>query len=97
MIDEMHVNVSMGRGAENTLNILSGRDHRHYHYRWLNDVSLTAEKDSPVVCWVELQILDDKGKIAYRNCRVTSHHISEQTLVGGSDAVHAAGAASARP
>jgi hypothetical protein len=59
----------------------TGRDHRHYHYRWLNDVSLTAEKDSPVVCWVELQILDDKGKVTYRNCWVTSHAISEQTVV----------------
>jgi hypothetical protein len=59
----------------------TGRDHRHYHYRWLNDVSLTAEKNSPVVCWVELQILDDTGKVTYRNCWVTSHHISEQTVV----------------
>jgi len=59
----------------------TGRDHRHYHYRWLNDVSLTAEKNSPVVSWVELQILDDKGKVTYRNCWVTSHHINEQTVV----------------
>ena len=40
----------------------TGRNHRHYHYRWLNDVSLNAEKNSPVVSWVELKILDDKGK-----------------------------------
>jgi hypothetical protein len=59
----------------------TGRDHRHYHYRWLNDVSLTGEKDSPVVCWVELQILDDQGKVTYRNCWVTSYPISEQTVV----------------
>ena len=58
----------------------TGRDHRHYHYRWINDVSLTAEKHSPIVCWVELQILDDKGKVTYRNCWVTSHPISEQTV-----------------
>jgi hypothetical protein len=59
----------------------TGKDHRHYHYRWINDVSLTAEKDSPVVSWVELQILDDTGKVTYRNCWVTSHPISEQTVV----------------
>ena len=59
----------------------TGRHNRHYHYRWLSDVSLTAEKDSPVVSWVELQILDEAGKITYRNSWVTSHPISEQTVV----------------
>jgi hypothetical protein len=59
----------------------TGRNQRHYHYRWLNDVSLNAEKDSPVVSWVELQILDDTGKVTYHNCWVTSHLISEQTVV----------------
>jgi hypothetical protein len=59
----------------------TGRNQRHYHYRWLNDVSLNAEKGSPVVSWVELRILDDKGKVTYHNCWVTSHLISEQTVV----------------
>jgi len=59
----------------------TGRHHRHYHYRWVSDVSLTGEKDSPIVCWAELQILDDAGKITYRNSWVTSHPISEQTVV----------------
>lgn len=59
----------------------TGKNHRHYHYRWLNDVSLTAEKDSLLVSWVELQIFDDEGKVTYRNCWVTSHPISEQTVV----------------
>jgi hypothetical protein len=59
----------------------TGRNHRQYHYRWLNDVSLNAEKHSPVVSWVELKILDDKGKVTFQNCWVTSHLISEQTVV----------------
>ncbi len=59
----------------------TGRNQRHYLYRWLNDVSLNAEKDSPVVSWVELRILDDKGKVTFHNCWVTSHLISEQTVV----------------
>jgi hypothetical protein len=59
----------------------TGRNHRHYHYRWLNDVSLNAEKNSPVVSWVELKILDDKGKVTFQNSWVTSHLISEQTVV----------------
>ena len=62
------------------LSVWTGRDHRHYHYRWLNDVSLTAEKGSPIVSWVELQILDDKGKVTYLNCWVTSHTINEQLV-----------------
>jgi hypothetical protein len=60
----------------------TGKEHRHYHYRWVNDVDLTAEKDSPVVSWVELQILDDKGKITYHNCWITSYQINEQIVVG---------------
>ena len=59
----------------------TGRNHRHYHYRWLNDVSLNAEKNSPVVSWVELKILDDKGKVTFQISWVTSHLISEQTVV----------------
>ena len=59
----------------------TGRNHRHYRYRWLNDVSLNAEKNSPVVSWVELKILDDKGKVTFQNSWVTSHLISEQTVV----------------
>jgi len=59
----------------------TGRHHRHYHYRWVREVSLTAEKDSPVVSWVELQILDEAGKITFRNSWVTSHPINEQTVV----------------
>ena len=34
-----------------------------------------------MVSWVELRILDDKGKVTYHNCWVTSHLISEQTVV----------------
>ncbi len=59
----------------------TGKHHRYYHYRWVGDVSLTGEKDSPIVSWVELQILDDAGKVTYRNSWVTSHPISEQTVV----------------
>ena len=59
----------------------TGRNHRHYHYRWLNDVSLNAEKNSPVVSWVELKILDDNGKVTFQNSWVTSHLLSEQTVV----------------
>jgi hypothetical protein len=59
----------------------TGRHHRHYHYRWVNEVSLTGDKDSPVVSWVELQIRDDADKVTYRNSWVTSHPISEQTVV----------------
>lgn len=31
--------------------------------------------------WVELQILDETGKLTYRNCWVTSHPITEQNVV----------------
>jgi hypothetical protein len=60
--------------------VWTGRDHRYFHYQWLNDVSLTAETDAPSVCWVELQILDDRGKITYRNSWVTSHAINETNV-----------------
>jgi hypothetical protein len=65
----------------------TGRAHRCYHYRWLNDVSLTADKNSPVVSWVELQILDEKQKVTYHNCWVTSYSITEENVV---DVVRAA-------
>ncbi len=59
----------------------TGKEHRAFHYRWANAVVLTGEKDSPVVNWVELRILNEKGKVTYHNCWATSHLISEQTVV----------------
>jgi hypothetical protein len=59
----------------------TGKEHRALHYRWANGIRLTAEKHSPVVNWVELQILSEKGKVTYHNSWVTSHPISEQTVV----------------
>ncbi len=58
----------------------TGKEHRFYHYRWVNGIRLTGEKDSPVVNWVELHIRSEKGKITYQNSWVTSHPISEQTV-----------------
>jgi len=53
---------------------------RHYHYRFINDLSLTNAEDAVEVNWVELTITDDSGKQLYRNAFVTNHAISSENV-----------------
>jgi hypothetical protein len=59
----------------------TGRAHRNYQYRWVNGVGLSSEKDSPRINWVELQILDEQGKVTFHNAWGTSHRISEENVL----------------
>ncbi len=57
-----------------------GKHRRFYHYRYINSVPLNGTKDSPVVNWCELSILDQEGKLIYRNSFVTDHPINKENI-----------------
>ena len=54
---------------------------RHTHrHRWLADVPLRDVKDALVVNWFEIEILDARGKVTYRNSFVTDLPVARDTV-----------------
>jgi len=60
--------------------VWDGRRHHTHITRWINGVPLTSDADTLQLNWVELIILDEKGKQTYHNSWVTTHLISEANL-----------------
>lgn len=57
---------------------------RTHNYRWKNQVPLHGGDEAIIVNWLEYQIIDDEGKVTYRNSFVTDIEITQnniQTLV----------------
>ena len=58
-----------------------GKQRYTYRYRWLADVPLRDGKDALSVNWLEIEILNAKGKITYRNSFVTDLPVTPDTVV----------------
>ena len=56
----------------------TGRTHR---YRWKNAVPLHGETNSVTVNFLEYHLINQKGKVTYRNSWVTDFQISEQNIL----------------
>jgi hypothetical protein len=60
--------------------VWNGKRHETHITRWINGVPLTSDPDTLQLNWVELIILDEKGKERYHNSWVTTHVLSESTV-----------------
>lgn len=65
---------------ENLRNKSNRRETREY--RWSHGVPLREGEDSLKVNWLEVRIIDHKGKLIYRNSWVTDWEISEENVAG---------------
>jgi hypothetical protein len=57
-----------------------GNKCRIYTYKFANQVPLCAEKDSPLVNYFEMEVLDTKGKRLYRNSYVASYTLTASRI-----------------
>jgi len=55
-----------------------------YRYRWMHDVPLRDGKDALKVNWFEIEILNAKGEVTYRNSFITNIIGDPPALPGGS-------------
>jgi hypothetical protein len=60
--------------------VWDGRRHLTHITRWINGVPLTSDPDSLQLNWVELVVLDEKGKETYHNSWVTTHLLSADNV-----------------
>ncbi len=58
----------------------SGKTRRHYTYRFMNGVPLTAGPDGIEVNGAELTLTDESGKRSFRIAFVSDHPIREETV-----------------
>lgn len=65
---------------ESRQKVWDGRRHSTRLTRWINGVPLTSDPDSLQVNWVELIILDEKGKETYHNSWVTTHLLGSSNV-----------------
>ena len=70
----------LGEVKEMVVTCWTGRERRHYRYRYLNGVRLRAEEPSVEVNWCELTITDDAGVVHYHSAFITSHLISDENV-----------------
>ena len=60
--------------------VKKGRIVSTHRYRWLNALPLRDGKDAAIVNWLELEIVNAKGKTTYRNSFVTSIDVNETNV-----------------
>lgn len=60
--------------------VKKGRKVSTHRYRWLNALPLRDGKDAATVNWLEIEIVDAKGKTTYRNSFVTSIDVDETNV-----------------
>jgi len=51
-----------------------------YHYKYLNEVDLTGDKDSIKVNWCSIEVKDEKGKLIYSGAFATDYHIDDNNI-----------------
>jgi len=56
---------------------LKGREH---HYTYQNAVPLNAKEDAPLVNYLHYELVNEKGKVTYRNSWVTDIELNDQTV-----------------
>ena len=56
----------------------TGKGHRTYTYRFMNEVPIRDSNDALLVNWVELLITNEAGKVTYRNSFATNHCITAE-------------------
>ena len=66
-----------------------GKSHVLHRYRWLEGVPLRDGKHALAVNWLEMEIIDAKGKTTYRNSWVTDLPVDERTVVDLADCARA--------
>jgi hypothetical protein len=72
------------RGAsvsEHTELIRKGKKTYTHCYRWLCDLPLRDSPDALIVNWMQMEILDEKGKVTYRNSWITNLPIQRSNVV----------------
>src|SRR4051812_44876624 len=57
-----------------------GRQRFTHRYRWLSDVPLRADEKALSVNWLQIEILDAKGVVTYRNSFVTDLPVDATTV-----------------
>lgn len=62
------------------VSVRRGKKHYTHRHRWLADVPLRDGKDALVVNWFEIEIIDAKGKVTYRNSFVTDLPVTRDTV-----------------
>ena len=58
----------------------TGDYQRTYRYRWVHDVPLRDDPDALTVNWFDIEIVNPKGKVTYRNAFVTDIKINEGNI-----------------
>jgi hypothetical protein len=61
--------------------IKRGKQRFMHRYRWLRDVPLRDGRDALTVNWFEIEIINPKGEITYRNSFVTDLPVGPATVV----------------
>jgi len=64
-----------------TKTVKKGRSYSTHRYRWLGRIPLRDGKDALHVNWFEIEVVDRKGKITYRNSFVTDLDIDKGNVV----------------
>jgi hypothetical protein len=67
--------MSVQKGKKN-----GGKTYTHI-YRWSCDIPLRKSADALIVNWMQMDILDDKGKITYHNSWITNIPIQQSNVV----------------
>jgi hypothetical protein len=56
------------------------RKQETYHYKYLNEVDLTGDKESIKVNWCSVEVQNDKAKIIYRGVFATDYIITDENV-----------------
>jgi hypothetical protein len=67
--------------SEHTTFIRKGKKTYTHIYRWFCDIPLRDSADALNVNWMQMDILDEKGKITYRNSWITNIPIQRSNVV----------------
>jgi hypothetical protein len=63
------------------VSVKRGKQRYTHRHRWLADVPLRDGKDALLVNWFEIEIIDARGKVTYRNSFITDLPVTRDTVV----------------
>lgn len=60
--------------------IASDANNRKHRYTYINQVPLNGQKNSPLVNYIHYELINEKGKVTYKNSWVTNHAVDDNNV-----------------
>ncbi len=54
---------------------------RHHKYTYVNQIPLSAQDDAPLVNYIHYELVNEAGKVTYRNSWVTDIEVSDENVI----------------